>query len=63
MIEIRRNDDDSIDEVIARDEFVHLEQMSKDSWYLGIGDEYKFSIYRKGKRVEVMVYDSPLCRK
>ena len=35
--EIRLNDDESLDEVVVHEPlFVHLEQMSDDSWWLGI---------------------------
>lgn len=35
-VEIRRNDDGTIDEVVASGSSVHLEQLDKGSWYLGI---------------------------
>jgi len=35
-VEIRKNDDGSIDEVIANGCAIHLEQMDKNAWYLGI---------------------------
>ncbi len=34
--EVRRNDDGSLDEVVAHNAFVHLEQMDDDQWWLGV---------------------------
>lgn len=34
--EIRRNEDGSLDEIVAYDSFVHLEQMDTGHWWLGI---------------------------
>lgn len=35
-VEIRKNKDGTIDEIVAKDCFLHIEQMSTDGWYLGI---------------------------
>jgi hypothetical protein len=35
-LEIRRNPDDTLDEIVCDDAFVHLEQMSDNHWWLGI---------------------------
>lgn len=35
-IEIRRNRDGSLDEVVAQNVFVHLEQMANNSWWMGV---------------------------
>lgn len=35
-IEIRRNADGTLDEVVANDVFVHLEQMVENSWWMGV---------------------------
>jgi hypothetical protein len=37
-VEIRRNPDGSVDEVIARMEngFVHIEQLSENQWWVGL---------------------------
>ena len=35
-IEIRRNRDGSLDEVVAQNVFVHLEQMADNSWWMGM---------------------------
>lgn len=37
-IRIGLNEDKTLDEVFASGHDVHLEQMDKDHWYLGIGD-------------------------
>jgi len=43
--EIRRNDDGSLDEVVAcRPRFVHLEQMDTDSWWLRIDIDGKRAV-------------------
>ncbi len=38
-VEIRRNPDGSIDEVVAPEAFIHLEQMDHDAWHLVIEDD------------------------
>lgn len=35
-IEIRRNADGTLDEIVANDVFVHLEQMAENSWWMGV---------------------------
>jgi len=54
-IEVRRNGDGSLDEVVASGAFVHLEQMSEKSWWLGIEkDGYRQVVWfgiEKGKLV------------
>lgn len=35
-IEIRRNRNGSLDEVVAQNVFVHLEQMADNSWWMGV---------------------------
>lgn len=54
-IEVRRNEDGSLDEVVASDAFVHLEQMSDKSWWLGVQkDGYRQVVWfgiEKGKLV------------
>lgn len=42
-VEIRRNPDNSIDEIVAHGCDVHIEQMRKTSWFMQIGREV-FSI-------------------
>lgn len=37
-VEIRPNDDGSIDEIVLRGAWVHIEQMSPDGWYMGVDD-------------------------
>ena len=58
-VEIRKNDDGSIDEVIAKGCAIHLEQMHKNAWYLGIdaddGSHWQFWLGAKnGSRVVVL---------
>ena len=36
MIEIRRNKDGSLDEIVAQGCDIHLEQMSNSHWWMGI---------------------------
>jgi len=35
-VEIRRNDDGSIGEIVAQDCAIHVEQMDANSWYMGV---------------------------
>lgn len=35
-IEVRLNEDGTLDEIVAHGAFVHLEQLSKKRWYLGV---------------------------
>ena len=43
--EIRRNDDGSLDEVVAcKPRFVHLEQMDTDEWWLRIDVDGKHAV-------------------
>lgn len=63
-IEIRRNEDDTIDEIVAYGPdgncWFHLEQEDKDQWYFtlyGGGDPIEhelFGIYRSKKKVHVV---------
>lgn len=66
-VEIRRNDDGTIDEVVAYgpdgDCWFHLEQLDDDGYYFGIYDGVEnleqFDIWRRKKRVIVRAYDDP----
>lgn len=42
-VEIRRNDDGSVDEIVAKGCDVHIEQLRKTAWFMQIGREV-FSI-------------------
>jgi hypothetical protein len=44
-LEVRRNDDGSLDEVVCSQAFVHLEQMSDNHWWM--------VVERDGKQVTV----------
>lgn len=65
--EIRRNEDGTIDEVVAHSDdgtlYFHIEQMSKGGWALGLrsvdpeGEYHQFNIYRKKKAVVLSSYD------
>jgi hypothetical protein len=54
--EVRRNPDGSVDEIVAKGCSIHLEQMDKGVWYLGIyADDtpdniLQVDIYRRGKK-------------
>lgn len=57
-IEIRRNDDGSIDEICAGNlRSLHIEQMSNDGWYMGIeaddGSYWQFWFGAKNRRSHV----------
>lgn len=43
-VEIRRNDDGSVDEIVAKGCDVHIEQMDAPHWFMQIGQE-TFSIW------------------
>ncbi|MDR3736077.1 MAG: hypothetical protein P4L10_11140 [Acidobacteriaceae bacterium] len=43
--EIRLNDDGTLDEIVAKDDFFHLEQMDGNCWWL--------SVQRDGQQVDV----------
>ena len=36
LVEIRRNPDQSIDEIVIRGGDVHIEQMDGNSWFMGV---------------------------
>jgi hypothetical protein len=38
-VEIRRNDDGTVDEVVAENCSVHIEQMNNTDWWMQIGSE------------------------
>jgi hypothetical protein len=45
LIEVRRNDDGSLDEIVAENCFVHLEQMDERHFWLGVSKEgYRQSV-------------------
>ena len=54
---IRRNDDGSIDEIMAQDCAIHVEQMSNDSWYMGLqasdGSYWQFWFGSKNRKSAV----------
>lgn len=56
---VRNNDDGSLDEIIAKKCEVHLEQMDKNSWYLGIEDNdgsyWQFWLGAKNRNCHVVV--------
>lgn len=63
-VEIRRNEDGSIDEIVAKAATLHIEQMSGDCWFLGIsaedGSYWQFWLAAKNGRsaVEVRHYET-----
>lgn len=64
-VEIRKNDDGlineygPIDEIIAKGCSIHLEQMDKNAWYLGIdasdGSHWHFWLGSKNRNCRVVV--------
>ena len=56
-VEIRRNDDESIDEIIVRGGLVHIEQMSNDGWFMGVnapdGSYWQFWFGAKNRKSHV----------
>lgn len=57
FVEVRTNDDGTLDEVIARDCYVHIEQLSASSWWIGLsknGEHQHTVIYTDRARVAGM---------
>jgi hypothetical protein len=56
-VEIRRNDDQSIDEIIIRGCDVHIEQMTDDGWFMGVktkdGSYWQFWFGAKNRKAHV----------
>jgi hypothetical protein len=56
---IRKNDDGTIDEIVAKDCTLHIEQMTNDGWYIGVtasdGSYWQFWIGAKNGRSAVEV--------
>lgn len=54
---IRRNDDGSIDEIVAQDCAIHVEQMDNNSWYMGLqasdGSYWQFWFGAKNRKSAV----------
>lgn len=58
-VEIRRNPDGSIDEIVAKGADLHIEQLSDDGWYMGLelpdGSYLQFWFGAKNGRAAVEV--------
>jgi hypothetical protein len=58
-VEIRKNADGTIDEIVAKGADLHIEQMSDDGWYMGMempdGSYWQFWIGSKNRRSSVVV--------
>lgn len=56
-VEIRKNPDGSIDEIVAKDCAIHVEQMDNSGWYMGIdgpdGSYWQFWFGAKNRRSHV----------
>ena len=56
-VEIRRNDDQSIDEIIICGGDVHIEQMTDDGWFMGVktkdGSYWQFWFGAKNRKSHV----------
>lgn len=53
---IRKNDDGSIDEIIAKNCTVHIEQMTSDGWFIGVdadGIYWQFWLGAKNRKSHV----------
>lgn len=57
-VEIRRNPDGSIDEIVAPNCFVHIEQMDRDRWFMSLdppdGSQWRFWFGSKNGKAEVV---------
>ncbi len=50
-VEVRRNDDGSLDEIVAHNAFVHLERVDKDSWWLLVeANDFEVRVNLSSKR-------------
>lgn len=58
-VEIRANDDGSIDEIVASNCDLHIEQMTDASWFMGIrapdGTHWRFWLTSKNQKSHVEV--------
>jgi hypothetical protein len=58
-VEIRPNDDGTIDEIVAKGCDIHIEQMSDDGWFMGVegkdGSYWQFWLGSKNRRSAVEV--------
>jgi len=56
-VEIRRNPDGSIDEIVAHGANLHVEQMSDDGWFMGLdmpdGSYWQFWFGSKNRKSHV----------
>ena len=56
-VEIRRNPDGSIDEIVAHGANLHIEQMSDDGWFMGLnmpdGSYWQFWFGSKNRKSHV----------
>ncbi len=58
-VEIRRNPDDSIDEIVAHGCDLHIEQMSADGWFMEImadDTSYRFWFGAKNRKSHVCIW-------
>ncbi len=68
-VEVRKNPDGSIDEIVAKNCDLHIEQMSTDGWYVGLdlpdGSYWQFWIGARNYRsaVDVRHTETSLARK
>ena len=64
-VEIRKNPDGSIDEVVAKNCTIHVEQMSSDGWYMGIdgedGSYWQFWFGSKNRKSHVEFRHTEMC--
>ena len=58
-VEIGRNDDGSLDEIVGRSVFVHLEQLDVDRWFLDIGGVRLDLFHSRGGHVKAVIFDPP----
>jgi hypothetical protein len=58
-VEIRRNDDGSLNEIVGRSVFVHLEQLDVDRWFLDIGGVRLDLFHPRGGHVKAVIFDPP----
>ena len=58
-VEIRRNEDETLDEIVGKNVFVHLEQLDVDRWFLDIGGVILDLYHPSGGHVRAVILEQP----
>lgn len=67
MVEIRRNPDGSIDEIVAKAANLHIEHMTDDGWFMGLdmpdGSYWQFWFGSKNRKSHVEFWHTEMVTK